>query len=34
MFNYIHSRVKDRETPPPVDSGLAEIFQARFQFIW
>ena len=34
MFNYIRARVKDRETPPPVDSGHADIFQARFQFIW
>jgi len=34
MFNYIRAKVKDRETPPPVDSGHADIFQARFQFIW
>ena len=31
MFNYVHAYVKDRETPPPVDSGRADIFQARFQ---
>ena len=31
MFNYINALVKDRETPPAVDSGRAHIFQARFQ---
>jgi phosphate-selective porin OprO/OprP len=31
MFNYIRAKVKDRETPPSVDSGRAHIFQARFQ---
>ena len=31
MFNYIRAKVEDRETPPPVDSGHADIFQARFQ---
>lgn len=31
MFNYIRARVKDRETPPAVDSGRAHILQARFQ---
>jgi len=34
MFNYIHAKVEDRETLPPVDSGQADIFQARLQFIW
>jgi len=31
MLNYIRAIVKDRETPPAVDSGRAHIFQARFQ---
>lgn len=31
MFNYIWAKVKDRETPPPIDNGFANIFQARFQ---
>jgi phosphate-selective porin OprO/OprP len=31
MFNYIRAKVKDRETPPSVDDGTADIFQARFQ---
>ena len=31
MFNYIRAKVKDRETPPPVDSGHTDILQARFQ---
>lgn len=31
MVNYIRARVKDRETAPPVDSGCANIVQARFQ---
>ncbi len=31
MLNYIWTRVKDRETPPPVDNGRANIIQARFQ---
>ena len=33
MFNYIHAFVKDRESPP-VDDGVANIFQVRLQFIW
>ena len=33
MFNYIHAYVKDRASPP-VANGRANIFQARFQFIW
>jgi len=32
MFNYILAYIKDRETPPAVDSGRSHIFQARFQF--
>jgi phosphate-selective porin OprO/OprP len=31
MFNYVLALVKDRKTPPAVDSGRAHIFQARFQ---
>ena len=31
MFNYIRAKVKDRERPPSVDDGSADIFQARFQ---
>ena len=31
MVNYIRAKVKDRKTPPAVDSGRAHIFQARFQ---
>ncbi len=31
MFNYVRAYVKDRRTPPAVDSGRAHIFQARFQ---
>ena len=34
MFNYIRAKIEDRETPPPVDNGHADIFQARFQFMW
>ncbi|MEA3231119.1 MAG: porin, partial [Thermodesulfobacteriota bacterium] len=34
MFNYIRAKAEDRETPPIVDSGQADIFQARLQFIW
>ena len=34
MFNYIRAKVEDRETYPPVDSGKADIFQTRLQFIW
>jgi phosphate-selective porin OprO/OprP len=33
MFNYIRARVKDRKIPP-VDSGRADIFQARFQIAY
>jgi phosphate-selective porin OprO/OprP len=31
MFNYVRAYIKDRRTPPAVDSGHAHIFQARFQ---
>ena len=31
MFNYIRAKVKDREIPPAVEDGSADIFQARFQ---
>ena len=31
IFNYVRAYVKDRRTPPAVDSGRAHIFQARFQ---
>lgn len=31
MINYIHARVKDRETPPQVDSSYTDILQARLQ---
>jgi phosphate-selective porin OprO/OprP len=31
MFNYVRAHVKDRATPLLVDSGRANIFQARFQ---
>jgi phosphate-selective porin OprO/OprP len=31
MFNYIRAKVKDRETPPAVDSGRASILQSRLQ---
>jgi phosphate-selective porin OprO/OprP len=34
MFNYIRPKVKDRETPPAVDDGTADILQARFQFLF
>lgn len=31
MLNGIHARVRDRQTPPAIDSGSADILQARFQ---
>ncbi len=31
MFNYVHARATDREDPP-IDVGIADIFQVRFQF--
>ena len=31
MFNYVRAKAKDRKTPPPVEDGTADIFQARFQ---
>jgi phosphate-selective porin OprO/OprP len=31
MFNYVRASVKDRATQPPIDSGRAHIYQARFQ---
>ena len=34
MFNYIRAKAKDRETPPPVEGGAADIFQVRFQIIF
>ena len=34
MFNYIRANVKDREVPPPIDKGNADILQARFQIIF
>jgi phosphate-selective porin OprO/OprP len=34
MFNYIRTSVKDREIPPAVDRGNADILQARFQIIF
>lgn len=32
MFNYVHARVMDRNEPP-IDGGIANIFQIRFQFV-
>lgn len=32
MFNYVHARVMDRNEPP-IDGGIANIFQVRFQFV-
>ncbi|MBL7217436.1 MAG: hypothetical protein ISS62_07075 [Desulfobacteraceae bacterium] len=31
MLNYIRAKAKDRETPPPVEDGTADILQVRFQ---
>jgi phosphate-selective porin OprO/OprP len=31
MFNYIHAKVKDRETTPSIEDGRANILQVRFQ---
>ena len=32
MFNYVHARVMDRNEPP-IDGGIANIFQVRLQFV-
>ena len=32
MFNYVHARVMNRNEPP-IDGGIANIFQVRFQFV-
>jgi phosphate-selective porin OprO/OprP len=34
MFNYVRAHVKDRATQPPIDSGRANIYQARFQIAY
>jgi len=34
MLNYIRAKAKDRESPPPVEGGTANIFQVRFQIIF
>ena len=34
MFNYIRAKVKSRETPPPIEDGIADILQVRFQIIF
>jgi phosphate-selective porin OprO and OprP len=34
MFNYIRVNVEDRENPPSVDSGDADILQVRFQIVF
>ena len=34
MFNYIRAKAKDRETPPPIEDGTADILQVRFQIIF
>ncbi|MCJ7683112.1 MAG: OprO/OprP family phosphate-selective porin [Desulfobacteraceae bacterium] len=34
MFNYIRAKVKNRETPPPIEDGIADILQVRFQIIF
>jgi len=34
MCNYIRARAKDRETPPPIEGGTADILQVRFQIIF
>ncbi|MBC8460533.1 MAG: hypothetical protein H8D67_21320 [Deltaproteobacteria bacterium] len=34
MFNYIRAKAKDRESPPPIEDGIADIFQVRFQIIF
>jgi phosphate-selective porin len=31
MLNWIRARVKDRDTHPRVETGEADIYQARFQ---
>jgi len=31
MFNYVRAKAKDRETPPPIEDGIADILQVRFQ---
>ena len=34
MFNYIRARAKDRESPPRIEDGIADILQVRFQIIF
>jgi len=34
MFNYTRAKAKDREVPPPVEAGTADILQVRFQIIF
>ncbi len=34
MLNYIRAKAKDRETPPPIEDGIADILQVRFQIIF
>lgn len=34
MFNYIRAKAKDREIPPPIEDGTADILQVRFQIIF
>ncbi len=34
MFNYIRAKAKDRESPPPIEDGTADILQVRFQIIF
>lgn len=34
MFNYIRAKAKDRESPPPIEDGIADILQVRFQIIF
>ncbi|MBW1852270.1 MAG: hypothetical protein JRJ15_12740 [Deltaproteobacteria bacterium] len=34
MVNYVRAKAKDRETPPPVEGGTANIFQVRFQIMF
>ena len=31
MFNYVRAKVKNRETPPLIEDGIADILQVRFQ---
>ncbi len=34
MLNYVRAKAKDREIPPPVEGGTADIFQLRFQIMF